>query len=318
MSKQVSTTVIGSFVLSGIVLLIMAVLVLGTGSFWKQTRSFVLYFEESVKGLSVGSPVMFRGVQIGAVKSIILLADQEKDKVDIPVTIEIDMNKFQLKTGDWSDIYDRIDRLISLGLRAQLDLQSIVTGQLIIQLDFLPDTEVHLSTIEHEYPEIPTIRSPLDELTGTLRELPVKQIAHHLQEISEQINELLQDERIDRILGTIDSAAVNADKLIEKVDTRVDSLSDKLESTMAEAVQLLAGTTEDITKAADNVSALLTEIQRNVEPVSHSLLRTLDSAQKTLEQANKTLITVDRFVEDSDTRVKLNRSFDEIVEAARS
>ena len=300
MSKKVSTTVIGGFVISAIALLITAVVLFGSGSFWKQTQPYVLYFEGSVKGLGVGSPVMFRGVQIGTVKSIVLQKDPEGLGVHIPVTVEINENKFQHKKGEKSDIQDHFDLLIKRGLRAQLDLQSIVTGQLFIQLNFLPDTPVKLSGIENEYPEIPTVKSSLFELTSTLKNMPIKQISDNLLKISNRVKELLCNPKVDQILDSIDSAAAGADCLIADLKTLVPKVE------------------ESITKAADSATRVLTNIDQEVQPVSDGLIKALDSAKKTLDQADTTFGTVDRFVDHSDTRVKLNRLLNEMTSTARS
>ncbi|MEA3548624.1 MAG: MlaD family protein, partial [Thermodesulfobacteriota bacterium] len=294
------TTVIGGFVISAIALLITAVVLFGSGSLWKHTQPYVLYFEGSVKGLGVGSPVMFRGVQIGTVKSIVLQSDPQRLGIHIPVTVEINENKFQHKKGKHPDIQDHFDRLIKRGLRAQLDLQSIVTGQLFIQLDFLPDTPVKLSGLENEYPEIPTVKSSLFELTTTLKDMPIKQISDNLLEISDRVNELLYNPKVDQILDRIDSAAAGADCLIANANT------------------LMHNTEESITEAADSATRVLTKIDQEVQPVSDGLIKALDSAKKALNQADTTLGTVDRFVDHSDTRVKLNRLLDEVTSAVRS
>lgn len=325
MAKKVSTTVIGGFVISAIVLLITAVILFGSGSFWTKTEQYVLYFEESVKGLGVGSAVMFRGVQVGTVKTIVLRTDQEKMNVNIPVTIEINENKFQNLKREQADVRTHVDKLIKLGLRARLDMQSIVTGQLIVQLDLLPDTPVKISGLDNEYPEIPTLRSSLGKLTSMLKDLPVQKIAGNLLEISEHVNELLASRKIDQILDSLDSAAVETDKLIadadvlvRKVDGKVDSLSEQVENTIQEALVLLVKAEDSFSGAADSATTVLTNINQEVQPISSRLIKTLNSAQKALNQANSTLVTVDGFIDHSDTRIKLNRSLDEISAAARS
>ena len=70
MSKEVNKIVIGGFVIGGIGLAVMAVLLFGSGKFFQKTSMHVLFFEGSVKGLNIGSPVKFRGVDIGMVKNI--------------------------------------------------------------------------------------------------------------------------------------------------------------------------------------------------------------------------------------------------------
>jgi paraquat-inducible protein B len=75
MSKKVNKTMIGVFVVVALVLLMIGIVVFGSGELFKRTNKFVLYFDGSVKGLSIGAPVMFRGVSIGTVKDISLIYD---------------------------------------------------------------------------------------------------------------------------------------------------------------------------------------------------------------------------------------------------
>ena len=89
MSKQVNKTLIGAFVVGAIALLVAALVIFGSGAFFKNRPKFVMYFDTSVKGLNVGSPVNFRGVPIGAVTDIQLLFNTEDLKLKIPVFIEL-------------------------------------------------------------------------------------------------------------------------------------------------------------------------------------------------------------------------------------
>ena len=93
MSKQANKTVIGIFVVGAIALAIAAVLILGSGKFFKQTFRAVCYFEGSVGGLNIGAPVVFRGVKIGSVTDVILRFDSTKLIFTIPVYIEIEPDK---------------------------------------------------------------------------------------------------------------------------------------------------------------------------------------------------------------------------------
>src|SRR5215471_17776495 len=93
MNKKMSPAMIGAFVLGAIALIVIAILVFGSGRLFRQTRDFVLYFDNSVNGLRVGAPVKFKGVEIGSVKDIRLLLEKGADVSKIPVIIEIDLEK---------------------------------------------------------------------------------------------------------------------------------------------------------------------------------------------------------------------------------
>ena len=85
MGKQTSKTAIGAFVIGAIVLTVVSVIVFGSGKLFSETIPVVFYFKGSVQGLSVGSPVKCRGVQIGEVTEIKMTLDNELMEVNIPV-----------------------------------------------------------------------------------------------------------------------------------------------------------------------------------------------------------------------------------------
>ena len=107
MSKPASKTVIGIFVVGAIALVVIAIVILGSGKFFKRTFTVVCFFQGSVGGLNEGSPVVFRGVKIGSVKDIVLRADSEKLTFTIPVYIEIEPAKFTV-TGPRPSNWGRI------------------------------------------------------------------------------------------------------------------------------------------------------------------------------------------------------------------
>ena len=158
MAKQANRMMIGGFVVLAVIIMAASLVVFGSGKFFQKTVKCVMYFDESVKGLSVGAPVLFQGVQIGSVTSIVLQVDPGKMQTQIPVIIEYEPEKFQVAASRemLRDPRKNIPKLIEKGLRAQLGMQSFITGQLVIELDFYPDTPA--SSQEHrakDYIEIP-------------------------------------------------------------------------------------------------------------------------------------------------------------------
>ncbi len=138
MSKPASKTLIGIFVLGAIALAVIGIVVLGSGKFFKETVGVVCYFEGDIKGLNVGSPVVFRGVKVGSVTNILLRFDPQTLDFKIPVFIEIEPDRIET-IGPRGKKGERMKPLIDKGLRAQLEMQSFVTGQLQIALNLLPD-----------------------------------------------------------------------------------------------------------------------------------------------------------------------------------
>jgi paraquat-inducible protein B len=318
MAKQINKTVIGGFVVSVIVMLIVGVILLGGGKMFKKTWTYILFFEKSVKGLSVGAPVVFGGVEVGSVSNIIIHYDIDKFKVDIPVIIEIDPSLMTLK-GKISPTKkirrQRLTRLIALGLRAQLTLQSIVTGQLMIELDLYPDTPVRLTGIKSEYPEIPTQASTLDRLAEKLKKMNLNKIADKLFDVLDNIDNVVGDPKIKNIISNVDVASKNLNQLIldaNKMVTNIDGRAKKV-------LDSLVVTSNDAQKFLGDAQKLAKDADSQVQPVSDKVQDAMVSAKGAMDQAKTTLAGINNFVgEKSDTRHKLNRALYEIGAAARS
>ena len=182
MAKQANRMMIGGFVIIALILMAASLVIFGSGKFFQKTQRYVMYFEGSVMGLNVGSPVLWQGVQIGSVVSITIIADMAQGKTQIPVVVDILPERFDVVRGERNS--KNLQRLIDRGLRAVLVTQSLITGQLAIEVGFYPDTEVVLRkklASEYEaYPEVPTIPSTVQKLMNALAKLDLTKIEQYL------------------------------------------------------------------------------------------------------------------------------------------
>lgn len=177
MSKPVNKAFVGAFIVGAAGILLAAFISLGLGDMFHKTTRLVLYFSGSVSGLNEGSPVVFRGVPVGEVESIGIHWNQESHNFRIPVVIRTKANAILVEKGSTAEDQKRLlAELIKKGLRGQLAMQSFVTGQLMVQLDFFPKTNPILYA-HTEYPQIPTVPSQLEQLSDTLEDLPIQEIA---------------------------------------------------------------------------------------------------------------------------------------------
>ena len=168
--------VVGSFVLSGAALGIAAILLFGGVNLLSPTVRAVVYFQGSVANLDIGAPVTFRGVRVGTVKKIAVTRNMTDLTARIPVYLDLDPSKVVVESSAPGKAAAVFDRLLKAGLRAQLDMQSIVTGQLRVDLDFQPGITPALAGANADLPEIPSIPSKLQTLEGQFNDLPLKEI----------------------------------------------------------------------------------------------------------------------------------------------
>ncbi|MGO9378246.1 MAG: MlaD family protein [Dissulfurispiraceae bacterium] len=234
MSKKVSKTFIGAFVVGAIALAVIGVIIFGSGKFLSTRQHYVMYFDGSVKGLQVGAPVIFRGVKIGEVSDIVLRADLKTLTMVIPVYIDVDPEKFQLD-ADQKPLKrmpeERYQGLLKKGLRARLEMQSFVTGQLMIGLDLYPDTPIKLVGLDKKYQEIPTIPTTMEELTKTLQNLPIKEIFAKLDHTLEGIDKVVNSPAVNQSMTSLNQMLKDTDKLAKNIDAHMGPLAASLERT---------------------------------------------------------------------------------------
>jgi len=234
MNKPPNKTLIGAFVVAALALAAGFVMVLGSGKFLDRNPKVYVYFNGSVKGLQVGSPVMFRGVKIGEVSNIALDLNAQDLSVLVPIEIELRPKSFSV-IGATPGFIPSLPALIERGLRAQLQVASVVTGQLTVYLDFMPGTPAKMNgpsdTRDSEIPSIPT---DIEQLQQRLEALPIKDI---LAKLDASLT------GIDRIANSpnIEGNMIAARKLITDIDrqvTRNENLGYQTGQTLVEVSKL--------------------------------------------------------------------------------
>jgi len=318
MAKKANPALIGVFVLGAIILAVAGLVVFGGGKFFRQTQVWVAYFDESVKGLSIGSPVTFNGVKVGAVTDITVVVDQKEMKVRTPVLFEIEAHRFTLASG--GEITFRkgapmAKTLIERGLRAQLETQSFVTGQLGVALDLHPGTPVRLAGLSRDLPEMPTIPSSAEKISKTIENLPIDEIAQSALKAIQGVDRLVNAPEVKETIRSLSAAASSLQRLVQRVDAELKPL-------VTEVVKTLEVTRDTVTKAGEaleDVRKLVRNVDGQVGPMAASVEKTLTRARATLEQAQQALGAVNETVsEGSPLQFELMGTLRELSAAARS
>jgi paraquat-inducible protein B len=308
MSKPANKRLIGVFVLGAIALLVIAVVVLGSGKFFRKTFKAVCFFEGSVGGLSVGAPVVFNGVRIGEVTDVVLRYDTRDLTATVPVYIEIDPQRMKTLGPRPTSFEENLKLLIDHGLRARLELQSIVTGQLQVSFGFYPDRPAKFVGTDQKYPEISTIPSTVQEITKRIEQLPLEEMIKNIATAAEGINRLVNSPEITKTIQSVSLAVEEAKGLIQSLKSQTATLTSSID-----------GTVKDIQKLAQ-------DIDRQVEPLGPSIQRTLLSIEKTSDEAGMTFRQAQQILavlegdigEDSELMYELKKAVKEVGTAGKS
>ena len=233
--KKASPKAVGGFVIGAVLIGMIAVIVFGSGRIFQQREQHVAFFTGSLQGLRLGAPVQFRGVQIGTVSEIYIQFDTETLDFLIPVILDINTDLIQDIGEAEKEPEDSIEELIEEGLRAQLAVQSFVTGQQAVQLALHPGTPVQMVETDLPYRQIPTIPSAFEVMERT--------VGNVLQDISDILTDFkgfVGDNR-----GTIEQGLANIS------ETTVDA-----KATMA-----------DLRKAAADIAVITETVNKNREAI---------------------------------------------------
>jgi len=268
MAKQTNPKLIGAFVIGAIALVIAGILAFGGSQYFTAKIKVVVFFPgASLSGLDVGSPVTFRGVKIGQVTSIVIRYDVTRQKLRVPIRLELDSARMQFVSGEHNPAKD-IPELIARGLRGQLQTVSLVTGQTSIDFNFYPGTPVQLFSsvagIEAGVIEVPTIPSDIEQLKVNVTSVLAKISKLPLDTMSDEIIKTIRD--ADLLVRDADGAVKGVNAQVQPLATSIIGTSDqansflkegkaRLELRPGEPLQALNQTLVDARKLVDDVDA---------------------------------------------------------------
>lgn len=176
---------------------------------------FLLHFPGGVQNLKPGAEVTMQGMRIGEVADVHMEFDAAVDRVSVPVVIEIEADRVRLLHDPMvaHDFQQRaratFGRFVARGLRARLGTASLITGQKIVSLDFVPDAPAMTMIEGGEYPEIPTI--PTDDVDAVIAS--AKSLLGDLQVTATKLNGLVSSPEVARSLRSLDSTLANLDHI---------------------------------------------------------------------------------------------------------
>jgi len=240
-------------------------------------QPYLLYFDDSVRGLNVGAPMEVKGIRIGTVTDVRLDIDFKTQKVRIPVIVELDPERL-LPFGAAEEVKrylqahqeeiaagrrPAMEKMVERGLRARLKTGSFLTGQLYVDVDFYPDSPPKQLVYGGQYPEIPTLPSVADELqknvteiVANLKKLPLDKIGQELLGTVQGSNRLLNAPELKGATRSLDVALKDVHQLAQTADRQIVALTASLEKSLGAAIKILEQVEPGAPMAADIGNAL--------------------------------------------------------------
>jgi len=312
MSKQFNPTVIGGFVVGAVVLVAAAFAIFGGAQIFAEKNSYVAVFSEPTNGLRVGANVMLNGVRIGYVSDIDLIIDEVNFETDTQVVLELLNEHIQTKSGgrldaDFRDSFDHETLIHEAGLRASLQMESFVTGQLSVELQLRPETDAVMRAVDPPHDEIPTVASNVQEVLNNLQawfgdirdNVDFVGLGQRLNDVLQAIDDLARSEDLSASIAGINHLLNDED--MQKLAGQAFAALEELRLASAAAGNLFNNADED-------VSMLIADLQSTLKRLSGAL----DEAEQTLAAAKTQLKG------DSEAAYRLSETLDELERAARS
>ncbi len=288
MKTKVSPALLGGFVLGAIVLAFVALLSFGGMHFFSKPQRFIVFFDESIHGLDLGSPVKLRGVRVGRVVDFQIRYDSAGHGSEVAVVCELSRNMIADTEGSMVNVSDRavLQGMVDRGLRAQLNVQGLATGMLYVELNFYKAQDYPMISRVHD-PKltlIPAVPSAISEYQASLSEILSGLRKVDFAGISRDARALLADAR-----QQINKVEVK--ELIAEWTRAAQSVRDL--STSPEIKKVIAG----FETATRDLSRVLVRLDSRVEPTGQKIDDTLLETKKAVESFNATAQSLRLFLQ---------------------
>lgn len=204
---------------------------------------FVMFFEDSVRGLTVGAPVEFKGIKVGSVIGVRLEYEERTGAFRIPVVVELEPERI-LDRGERMKKAprDAFQSLVKRGLRARLQTGSLLTGQLFIDLDMQPKTPIRLVGAGRTELELPTVMGNLEQMTTQMKgivdkldKVDIVAIGSELQSTLKGTAAFANSPNLDKTIADLAASLSSLRGILRKVDDRVEPITANLEQALAAA-----------------------------------------------------------------------------------
>lgn len=253
------------------------------------TVSYVAYFTGSVHGLAEGSSVEIEGMRIGQVTDVHLDYDTKADTLRASVSFEIDPTQLPLAKDkpkpSIEEVNKAMEHLVQKGLRAKMGSANLLTGQQLIELEFVPDAPGATVDYSGALPEVPTaasgdlgsLMSSANQFMDKLGQLPIAQIGTAVHNILAHVDQATSGPELSRAVKSLDRSLANLDQITQKANQQVGPTLESLHRAAdagdqtLEAAQRLMGAGGDRSRDLPAMIHELTDSLRSIRALADYL-----------------------------------------------
>ena len=258
--------------------------------------TYVTYFPGAVGGLVEGTPVQMKGVPVGRVREVKLRYVPATASLETPVTFEIDARKLELPVSESTTreelratMNDALGKLINKGMRATLATSLVLPGASGLSLETVarPGTG-HLVT-SAEPPIVPAAAAgngiagalgSINEIAGRIRNLPIEEIAGHLQSTAARLDQIVHDPALDQSLQRLNASLADVQKVTATARENAGPIVHSIRNAATSAES-----------AAKSVETTAKTAQESVGPIVQSLRNAASSAEAAAGRAQQLMGT---------------------------
>lgn len=258
--------------------------------------TYLTYFPGPIRGLTPGTPVQMKGVQVGRVRDVTLRYIPENATLQTPVTLEIDPRRLDFPVTDTTTraelrgaMDNALSRLVQKGMRANLATSLVLPGASAVSLDITAAPGTGRLVVSHDPPIIPAgtggdgisgAMTAITDVANTIRSLPLQEIAGHLRSSAARLDRLMNDPVLDQSLQRLDRSLAEIEKISVTAGKNVGPITDSLRNAAVSAEN-----------AAKTVETTASTASQNVEPIVTSLRNAAASAEAAAKRAEQLLGT---------------------------
>jgi paraquat-inducible protein B len=309
-----SATLIGVFVLGAIALTVAGVLFFGSGALTEKRIPMVSFFHGSVAGLRVGAPVTFRGVRVGEVKSIAIRFDAETSESIVEVNMELLPDTVTVYGAPPPPNESAVPELVRRGMTARLVLESFVTRLLNVDLDFRPGARVSRLGGTTAAPEVPTVPGDWEGIAKQLQEADIGAALAGVQRTLASVDAILTSPEVKKTIEQLPLLVSDLRRTVNTIDREVAAFSREGRAAMSSA-------SVSVEKTLASVQTLAQDLDREAPGAFAAARETFEHASATLDRADvlldprgRTMLQVQRAVDDLAATAARLRNFAERVD----